>query len=520
MKKIILYLGMAALFAFTSCQQDPVDDANALQLIPDEVEMIFAIHPNILLEKGDFNSFKEATFYQDFIEEVRKENQVIAKVFEDPEQSGIDLDQPILIAADYNTEVEDDNEVYIGFFMHLADPGKLEKNINSTDAEVIPVSQSYKYFNPSEEAIVGWDEEFAVALVGETDRISPEFVNEILKGDLPRIAANANVRKWINTDFDMGQWVRGTAISRDLDMDTEVIAKLLTDWEALKNSYLHNYIYFEDGTIEAKSNFFIDKQLTNDLDLLFKNRVRTDFASYFHTDQLLGYMTAAFSPKGINQFLIEKYSKGFANQGLQSLDVEVDDIVAALDGDIAFASYQGARKNEFKLLFGAKIDDRKAFDKLLESALKNEYLEKVSDDHYKMIELFSYRKGGTDSTQRSNISIGGDHLLIKDDIVFLSNELAFLEQIEQGTVNTDQDKLMKQMVDLSRDNIFAGALSAGNFNRPFFNEDAIEMVDEITINANRKEATAQFKFKKQEENSLKQLIQILQKSKEKEEKEF
>ena len=515
MNKSYLFLLIVCVIGFTACQPDAVNDANAFHLIPEEVETIFAIRPQVMMEKGDFDSFKEAPIFQDFLKDIKDENQTVASVFEDPKKSGIDLNQPALIA--FGMDEGGKRPSFVGCYLHLVDEKKFEAIINSTEAEVLPAAQSFKYFSPEKEAVIGWNEDFAVIAFIEGEQVSPELVTELLNPSKKTISSNANARKWINTDFDMGHWMRGTMLATQFLSEFEGLNEFLVDEEALHNSYVHSFAHFDQGAINANSKFFIESKLTNDLDLLFKDKVKTKFADYFPSEDLLGFMTASFSPKGINQFLIEKYSKGFANQGLQSFNIKMDDIVNALDGDIALANYEGPDKNiRQKLLFAAKIDDNDALENILSQTLEDGLIEKVAEDHYKVIELFSYRKGGQDADKSNNFALGGEQLLIKDNILFLTNEQSFIEAIQNGTTTSDKSLMVEKMVTLSKENIFAAALHIDHFLAlfPRSEKEAFQNVESTTLNANRQEAKAQLKFKDQTTNSLKQIIQMMQNAKE------
>ena len=501
---VLVLLGM--LVWLSSCENDAITDASPINLIPATAEMVFAINPQQMLDKGDFKAFQQKEFYQEMVEEIAPDDPVIASILKDPAEAGIDLTQHMFMAIDYS-ETDGDDSLFAGWYLALADVEKFETLLNAVEFDITPAA-NFQYIQPTNKAVLGWNENFAVFGFGADDDLAPEQINALLATDGPTLAQNANIQKWLAKDFDMAHWLRGTAITAE--MQAELLTDFVLDRDQLANSYIHTSALFKNGEVTGKSDFYLDRGIKADLDLLFKNKVKTDFTTIFPSDSIVGMLTAGFSVQGANQLLIEKYSKGIADQGLRAFGIKIEDLIKALDGDVAQAAYQF--DNDFHILAGLKIGDQSALDTIITKLIKADLLVKEGNHRYTLNEEHAnyIHEKMADSTRIDTIieMRPNAYILIDNDILLVSNTTDLLDIIEGGDYPT-KGAIHDRINTLSKDHIFSAYFPINEmmkFERKSTENWPIEIME---AKANRKSIDAVLKFKDEDVNSLKQILQFM-----------
>lgn len=488
---------------FSSCQNEPISSNDPIQLIPSNVEMVFAISPQQLLDKGGFDDLQKRDFYKEMIEDINADDPMVAAILKDPAEAGIDLNEHIYISADYDDSMTEDS-ISAMLYMSIADPDKFEAALNAIELKIQPASQDLNFVHAKRGPVLGWNDQFAIIGLADFEEVTPEMVQEMLLVSEETLADQKNIKKWLANDFDLSHWLRGTAVSGALKAG--MLGDLVVGREQLENSFIHSFLTFENGEIMAKSDFYLDRQIKADLDLLFKNKVKTDFAAIFPSENLMAMMTAGLSIKGANQLLIEKYSKGLADEGLDQFGLTVEELSNAIDGDVAIGAYDDA--DEEQLLVGLKVADQEAFQGILEKMLKAELITKTSDNRYEVSQDFNVEV----DQEKDSVTIEGNmkvetigHFIVQDDLIFVSNRTDLLDLIEKGDYATSGDVLDRMAV-LSKDNIFSTVLP---FEMMFgFNKDKFEDFpgEWMEIRADRHTIELNVEFKDKSQNALKQMF--------------
>ena len=475
------------LGTLNSCQPDAIDESNPITLIPAGTDMIFAFDPESILRKAEFSSFSQSVFYQAFIADFQLEYPILAAIFARPENSGIRLDRPVYVGFDFDSKHFPGN--FGGIFLSLGDPSQLESVLEK--AAVVPqtTSSGFQYFQPDSHSIIGWNEQFCIIGYADQEEMKPHLLTSLIEGKSPSLRRHPNIRKWLETPADIAHWVSGESLAGQ--ESTEWIARLLADQRALERSFVHSYVNFDDGAAEMESRFYVHRRLISDIDLLFKRRLETPLWEYLPGKNLEGIMTVGASTRGINQFLLENYSSGLVKLGLSKSGLETDELLKALDGDLALAYYNNRESGKEALVAVAVIADHHQLELLFADALQKDYLSMQGKNRYLL--------SGPNPL----------HLFVTDNLIYLSDQADFIDGVSAGfpTMDSEYLTLIKQAA--------AGKIAAGvaGFPASAFDLRPEEIpVERVEILADRQGMKGQLIFKDQQQNSLRLLLEVMEKS--------
>ncbi|MCB0548171.1 MAG: DUF4836 family protein [Phaeodactylibacter sp.] len=499
--------------AFTACQPEaPVPD-DSLQYLPESTAMVTAIRPNQLMEKADFKAIQQSESYQEMIQEARSTNPVLAKVLEQPESSGVDLGKNIYLAA----EVREGKKPFMTISFSIADAPAFEALLKSVDADAQPASDNgYQFLNPSKNTTLAWNENVAIIGIAEDDTDVEAAIKQYLANGPERsIAQNKNLRRALAKEYDIANW-----LSSDFLLESELAknSTALMNYkpEDLRGNYIQHFLTFDKGAITSEASLYFKNQVANDLGMLFHDKVKTDFAKLAPEGEPLFFMATAFDMEGINQLLVEKYSKGLAEGGLKEYGISTNTLIKALKGDIMLAGYGPEEEGKSpELVFAAPIGDKEALQSIINIAVKDNKIEKISENRYRFMEW--KREMKDDSTYaESKVHIDGQ-LLIHDGLLYLASQPAHLDKVEKGQTGIT-GPIAGQAKALSGNNIFTllGDIEAmdamGNEHKEGFSE-----VKSIEATAHRKGTALTLKMKDESANSLKILMDMMKRTKHQEE---
>jgi hypothetical protein len=231
----------------------------------------------------------------------------------------------------------------------------------------------------------------------------------------------------------------------------------------------------------------LTKGLESDLKLILDNS-KTDFSSYIPKENLAGLMVGKLNFKGINQLLKDKNASGLANERLAMAGITVEDITAAIDGDVAIAMNPAARNGKTNALVLMKIGQKPALDKLLNKGIAMGLLQKSNNNLYAV-------KG--DFLEVNQILVQGDMLFLSNDAILLNKlskgQLAKSDRIEAAKY-AEVNGVLGFLVDFS-------LLSSEMTNNPS------AAMEKMTMNLDWDESKATVIMKDKSKNALKALVE-------------
>lgn len=505
------WLSLSALLfvlVFTACQQEaPIPD-DSLQYLPESTAMVTAIRARQLMDKADFGSVRQSEGYRQMAEEARAANPVLAKVLEQPESSGVDLGKNIYFSA----EMREDQKPFTVISFSLADAGAFEALLESVEAEPQPAADNgYRFFSPSHNSTLAWNEKVALIGIAEDGTDVEAAIKGYLEARPERsVARNKNLRRALAKEFDVATWLSSDFLLSS-GMAKNAGTLLNYKQEDLRGNYIQHFLTFDQGMARSEVDFYFKSQVANDLSMLFRDKVKTDFVQRAPEGEPLFFMSTAFDMDGINQLLVEKYSKGLAEGGLQEYGISTSTLMKALKGDIMLAAYpSGDEGGEPALVFAARIGDEAALQSLIDLAVQENKVAPAGKNRYRFLEWKKEMKGDT-AYAEAKVRIDGQ-FLIRDGLLYIAGDPALLDKVESGRTGL-RGPAAEQAKALSANNIFTflgdiAAIEALGGKQ----KEGIDEIKSVEATAWREGAELVLKMKDGSANSLKTLIDIMKKA--------
>lgn len=505
--KNLRLLALLSLIGLSACQLSAPAPDDSLLFIPEEASMVTAVRPAQLMAKADFQAIRQSEGYQEMLREAREANPVLAGVMEEPEKSGIALDKNMY----FTMELRGEQKPFAAISMSIADAQAFEALLQSIDVDIQPAGNGYRFAGKPGESALAWNDKVAIIGFAKDQTDARAELERYLKTE-PKasVASNKNLRRALAGDFDIANW-----ISSDLFLQSGMAknsAFLLNyDAKTLSGNYIQHFLTFEQGRVHSRSAFHFKKRIANDLGMMFHDKVKTDFAAAAPQGTPLFLMAAALDVEGINQLLIEKYSKGLSESALKQYGISTNTLLEALQGDILLAAYTPEGESEKPaMLFAAKVGEEKALNTLLDAAIKEKQIEKAGENRYQLLEIKKQESEKDSAAASPPLDIKGQALVHKG-LLFISNNPALLDKVQKGEVGLD-GQIATQANQLIGKHIFT---ALGDFKAlgKHMDSDAIEAVE---ATAHRKGADVLLYMKNKDSNSLKYLIETMKKEAERE----
>jgi hypothetical protein len=426
MRNFWLVLILAVIVSGFSACKSGSNGESAINNVPENAAAVVAINLKNLMDKADLDAVKKMDFYQDMIAEAAKQQgETMAKVLENPEKSGIDLTQNAYFFADM--EGQESNGL-VGFVFKITDEKQFEALVKSSD---ITLEKGNNFqFGTSNESVVAWNS--STGFIGSITNSYDESENVVIQLDKvfnakKSIANNSKATKALDGKHDVNYYFSTSSIV-DMFGDQLEMGEFFISKEDLKNNSFTGYTDFNKGTIESFVYSDLSKGLKSDLKMIFAEGSKTDFSPYILKENLVTLVTGKLNFKGINQLLKDKNVSGLVDMQLNGLGLKTDDIVAAIDGDMAIAMNMKPGSDDPSMIMMMKINDKKKLEMILAKAEKMGLFTKLSDGLYSI--------GGRGLGMSLGLPSG--KILIQKDVLIYSNDMVTLKKLEKGALSKSE----------------------------------------------------------------------------------
>lgn len=411
MKNALSYLGvlLIALVSLASCSSKP--DAP----IPTDATFVMHINGKSMSDKLPWSEVKETQWFK-FASENVDGDSLATVLLNDPTQSGLDISGNGWVFL-----ANRGKGAYSALVWDLADAAKFEDIIKKSAPEVkIQQKESTSYIAEGT-MLVAWKDkklmllgdasEFTQQLNGASDNevsydslgnmIEPEPDFQLKKDDLLTIALELQNLKsgnklssddkfadLINTKGDVHFWLNaGKMYGNSLAGSLLSLSKLSS---LLEGNIATAAISFNNGSIDIESKGYVGKEL----EALYKKYQSDNFDENALKNLPAGEVNMAmamnYPPEGLKALLTLFGVDGLVNNFMQEAGFSVDEFIKANDGNIFFSlsdfnikkvekSYEGfdgepitysTTEPDGKLLFGAAVKEKNAFQKMMDVAKK------------------------------------------------------------------------------------------------------------------------------------------------------
>lgn len=418
---VVCAVAMMGLFA---CNGGSLGSAKlgetAATAVPENSSMVVGINLKSLMEKADMDAVKEMEFYKDMVAEAaRQQGETMAKILENPEKSGIDLNENAYFFMDM--EGKEQNGL-IGFTFKIADEGDFETLVKESDMDA-EKGKGYQYA-VNNESVVAWN-----GTIGFVGTIADKYGDDKEVGKMlgkvfnnkSSIANNSKASKALGGNHDINYYFSSSSLV-DMFEDQLAMGEMFISKEDLRNNQFSGYTDFKKGEIVSIGNSDLSKGLKSDLKMIFGEGSETDFSEYLPGNNVVMLMTGKLNFAGINQLLKDKGVNGLANMQLNSVGLTTDDIAKAIDGDMAIVMNAEKDSDEPAGVMTLKIGDRKALDEILNKA---------------------EAMGIIKSNGKNNYAIGGfgmpsAKIMIDGKVMIISNDMDYMAKMEKGGLSKSE----------------------------------------------------------------------------------
>lgn len=493
--KIFLFLSLSVIIAFSSCSDSQSVADSTLTSIPQDVSMVTSIDANSILEKADFESVKNMEFYQELISETKRYNSTLGEVLANPQQSGVDLNKNIYVAHDLDPD--NPEEVFVGIVASVKDKAALETLINSNGSLKTIQQDNFNVAMKGSQSVAWNDEKVVLGMTNSyNDPIEniAKFFNTTAETS---IAKDENLKKAMSGNHDITSWASSNAMANSPSLKN-MLTMASIDPNAAKDNFIHSYVDFNKGAIESKSDMYLQDALMEDINMLFKDNLSTDFSAYIPASAN-SVMAVSLDLEGVQSVLQKKGVLMMANFGLKEYGLTVEDIAGTFNGDILLYSTPGSTETPYGS-FATVINNKENLGKFLALAIDYDAFEKVSDNLYSIKNTAILSGGGFNGQDAQ--------LLIKDDMVFVSADPAIIAKISSGGYSKSE-QLEKSKVKSLRDNIFSGFSDFGAMMQRTEGKKLDLNIENLNFSTNRKNGTFNMNFKDKNANGLKQLFESI-----------
>ncbi len=497
---VFTILSFSLLF---SCKSDPLVSREALTLIPESAYSVSEIRVPQLLKKANFSKFQQSEVFQKMVEDTRKESVFFAAILEEPSKSGIDLEQSI-----YSFSTVSEKNISKGstvLVASIADAKQFLETMSNVNNGSTPTTQNGISFYSNRNGIAAWTENFAMfGLSQDRSDILALAEKVLMKKHDDNMSQNRSLINALEEDHDINIWSTMNPFAEI--GDAKMAAALMNlDPDVLKDNYIYSYVDFNDGEITGRSKFDFQKKLTNDLDLFFKDEVKTDFHKYLPQEDLSMAFTTAFDLKGLNQLLDERPStKKFVERSFTPFGLEIKDLANIFPGDLALALYNmGDGDTDAYGVFMLEIGDQDGLQQLLDVALEYDLIQKKADSQYVIDDELN------DSFFKQlnrNTKYKSPELHIKNGKLMVTANASILDNFSSGS-SLFKTGLKGEMKGLLQDHIFGGIINIDEIKVK--NLDMELPFGAMNFTADRKQADFNVGFTDGSKNSLEQILDFV-----------
>lgn len=388
MKQILFAFIAGAILLLSSCGGPSKD---IYKITPESTLAVVSIHPGNLFEKGKLQEME-------FLREEMNETELSRSLIEDPEYSGIDMDE----YSAFFVFGKDPN--YGCISLPVASKDELEARLDEIEKEMDESFEKSEIANytalSQSNSILLYNNKIAFVLFsmgGPADDITT-VAEELVNLDKEEgILSDKDFNYFLKKQKDLNAWFTSSNISSisgafDLDDAMDMFG-------GIKNNYGHMFLDFRPGAIEFTTNLRFNQSIKETIAKynFLDNAAIKDLLKYLPSEDVLFVGNTNVNPD--KMFSLLKFINNDIDDMLEKiaeeLEMEVEDIEKTFGGEAAF-SIGGFENMNLKIdsafEFGEKLPvvvgatrlkDKKIFDEFIEVLSKEMDIEKT-EAYYSM----------------------------------------------------------------------------------------------------------------------------------------
>lgn len=402
--KILLLLSLCAAIVFTACNRG----GKTGLLIPKDASFVIHVDFSSLSSKLSWKEIQQTAWYAEA--QKKADDSLTKKLLADPASSGVDTDGSLVIfmkRANISS--------YVAVEGKLKDAEKFKKTIIESGKNNVKIEKdgdlNFARIENNDNGTVYFSDKMFVFIADASDGNSvlpnqsmPQisgssqkysidslkfFAKNIfsLKGkDL--LDSDKRFADLMDNKADMHYWVNTESFYGGMMGGAMAMMKI---GDVLAGNVSTGTANFENGKIIMESKQYYGEKLAELFKKYSGKNVSDELLSKLPDQNVLAAFAMNYSPEGIKEFLKLLGVDGLVNAAMAQFGYSVDDFVKANAGELAFAltdfsikkrpasmtlengetiSYEN-EKPEIKFVFGTAVNDKAAFQKLIDVIGKN-----------------------------------------------------------------------------------------------------------------------------------------------------
>lgn len=470
MKKLLnpaFSLAIIISLLFSSCSGPSKE---IFKYVPETALAVFTVNPGDLIEKGKLQEL-------DFVKEGASQTEITSKIIEDPESSGIDMEQ---VSAFF---IFGKDPAYGCILMPIIDESDYENMISEIEKEMdesFPREERNGYqVVRIEEAVMLYDNSVSMTLFSMNDWVDDNLLliaDNLLSLEKEEcLLSDKDFNNFIGKQKDINAWFSSTNLSSIPGAGEMEDAMDL--FGSLRNNYGHAFAEFEKGSMTLTTNLRFNQTIQETIDkfnFLDENAIK-ELLTYLPAEELFFVGNTNLDPEKIFDLLKlinSDFDRIFDNLAAD-MNLTADEIKKAFGGEFAF-SINGMVEVE------GNLEDEEFFEKIprfvaASRMRNNDFFEKflnLAENQSEVIDM-----GGYYSVNSQGIPM---YMMLKDKDLIVSNEQEILMEISENGELEDNVTRAEYGTILTKNPIcFYLNLDRKNYNKDF--EDMLpgKMDDEI-----------------------------------------
>lgn len=436
MKLLAVLFTATLLFSLGSCGDGATasvtgssDISNA---IPANATGVFLMNTKQLMEKADYATLKETSFFKDFITKAKEESPEMVPFLEDPKAAGVDMDGNMGFYFALPEGIKSEKEIEFAFMLPVADKAKMDAAVAIALKEAKDATpetkDGYTITSIESDAFLIQTEKILAITTFNDDAKVKELINPTGEN----IHSNANFAEQLKGNKDVLFWMSADPIVDVVLKDPQAARQVRgalgfaqIPEEALKGNYMSFFYDFQKGAMEAGSSFDFSDGLVRELGDVFPAKLAIDYSKYIPADNLAASMTFGINSAGVLNFMAKRGLDGMVDQYLAMAGLDLGKIKEGITGDLAVGVYAPAEQaNDPAIVLALGLKDKAFMEGLL--ALAGSAISKDGDKY-----VFTGQQSMMDPTAAPMQFFA----TIKDDVILVSNSNAHLDLAIAGTSN-------------------------------------------------------------------------------------
>ncbi len=409
LSRLTLILFMAA-FLFSSCSKK-----NELgKMIPKNAMFVVHLDTKSLRQKLTWDDIKQSNWFHEAMKHYQEYHHAtddqVKKLFDNPENSGIDLDGGLIIFAQKESG-NDGDAIFEGSIKDAKNFEQFNKYIDSS--ATTKTDGDLKMLTLHNRCVVAWnDKHFIYAINTGSARSSFNSMNDSTNNMAPLVdnaaalsqvcknlfslkadsslAQNEKFSDLLGESGDVHAWINTEEISKSASSAMGMLGMLKLD-VFLKDNISTYTASFDNGKITVKQKGYAGKEFSDFLQKYSGENINTDMLKSIPSQDVTGVLAMSFKPEGIKELIKLTGMDGILNSKTSEVGFTLDDFVKANKGDIMVAvtdlkmkkdsfSYKDENgkttssvsfsRPDGNYLFSVSIGDKPSFQKLIEAGKK------------------------------------------------------------------------------------------------------------------------------------------------------